>query len=114
MGFFERRRGRVKNQLPKHLRPLPRWPIYLQMALNLAIAITLSTLMINQDDYLTDAGPAVGMVVCLLFLIYTLISAFQMRHRYEKTKEHRLTVINLWLMGIAFLMFPICVGTFLR
>ena len=113
MNHLERRRKAAKNQLPRHLRPLPRWPIALQMLLNLAIVITLSTLMIQRDEFVTEAAPALGMVVCLLLLIYTLISALQLKQRYQKTPAQRLTVINIWLMGAAALMFPISVAFFL-
>ena len=53
------------------------------------------------------------MVVCLLLLIYTLITALQLRHRYQKTPHQRLTRLNLWMMGIAALMFPMSVAYFL-
>jgi hypothetical protein len=113
MSYLERRRKVAKNQLPKHLRPLPRWPIVLQIILNLAIVITLATLMINRDDFVTEAGPAVGLVICLLLLIYTLISALQLKHRYQKAPGYRLAVINVWIMGVAALMFPLSVAFFL-
>ena len=112
-GYLEKRRAAARNRLPKHLRPLPRWPILLQMALNLGLIVTLSTLMINRDDYLTEAGPAAGLVVCLLLLIYTLISALQLRHQYQKAPGYRLTVVNLWLMILAAILFPIGVASFL-
>jgi hypothetical protein len=113
-GYLERRRERKKNQLPKHLRPVSRWPLVFHLALNIGIFLTLLTLVINQDDYVTDAGPAVIMVICLLLLIYALISAFQLRQRFEKLKGHRLAQINLWVMFLALVMFPICVANFLR
>jgi hypothetical protein len=111
--FWEKRQAAKKNQLPKHLRPLPRWPIVIQIALNLGIIVTLSTLMLNRDDYLTEAGPAIGLVLSLLFLIYTLISALQLRQRYKKAPGYRWTQVNLWLMIVAAILFPIGVACFL-
>ena len=111
--YLEKRQAAKKNQLPKHLRPLPRWPIAIQIVLNLAIIVTLSTLMLNRDDYLTEAGPAVGLVLSLLFLIYTLISALQLRQRYQKVPGHRWTQVNFWLMVVAAILFPIGVACFL-
>ena len=113
MTYLERRSQTAKNQLPRHLRPLPRWPLVVQIILNLAIFITLVTLMINRDDFVTEAGPAVGLVMCLLLLIYTLISALQLKHRYLKAPGHRLAVINVWIMALAALMFPLSVAFFL-
>ena len=113
MTHLERRRKKAENQLPKHLRPLPRWPIVLQMVLNVAIAFTLAWLMINRDDFMTEAVPALGLVVCLLLLIYTLISALQLKLRYHKLPGHRLAAINVWLMWTAALMFPLSVAFFL-
>jgi hypothetical protein len=113
MNHLERRRRAATNRLPKHLRPLPLWPIVLQMVLNLSIVITLATLMIERDDFVTEAAPAVGLVGCLLLLIYTLISALQLKQRYQKIPGHRLAVINLWMMGLAALMFPMSVAYFL-
>ncbi|SRR5258708_6681160 len=113
MGYWERRRQEKKNQLPKHLRPLLRRPVFVQMVLNTGIIITLSWLMLNRDEFLTEAAPAVGLVVCLLLLIYTLISALQLKHRFLKAPGYRLTLINLWIMGIAWLLFPISVTVFL-
>ena len=113
MGYWERRSRAAKNKLPKHLRPLPRWPIVVQMVFNLGITATLTTLMIHQEDYVTEAGPAVAMVICLLTLIYTLISAFQLKRRYKNIKGRRLAQINFWFMAIALLMFPLSVAVFL-
>src|SRR4051812_46007271 len=87
--YLERREKAAKNQLPKHLRPLPRWPIVLQIALNSGIIFTLSWLMMSRDEFMTEAAPAVGMVVCLLLLIYTLITALQMKARYFKLPGYR-------------------------
>ena len=111
--YLERREKAAKNRLPKHLRPLPRWPIGLQMILNTAIIVTLSWLMISRDDFMTEAAPAVGMVVCLLLLIYSLITALQMKHRYHNLPGHRLARMNVWLMAIAALLFPASVAFFL-
>jgi hypothetical protein len=113
MAFWERREQRLRNQLPRHLRPLPSWPIWLQIALNIGIAITLASLMANRDEFFSEAVPAMGMVICLLLCIYTLISAVQLKSRYLKTPLHKLAQINLWLMIIAFLMLPASVSYFL-
>ena len=111
--YLQKRKEATKNQLPKHLRPLPRWPIFVQITLNLAIILTLSSLMMNRDDFVTEAAPAIGLVLCLLFLIYTLISALQLRQRYQKVSGARWVKINLWLMIFAAILFPISVASFL-
>ena len=113
MTYLERRQKAAQNQLPKHLRPLSLWPIFLQIALNVSIIITLSWLMISRDDFMTEAAPAVGLVVCLLFLIYALITALQLKQRYHKLPGHRWAVINVWLMALAAVMFPASVAFFL-
>ncbi|OGR90136.1 MAG: hypothetical protein A2992_08955 [Elusimicrobia bacterium RIFCSPLOWO2_01_FULL_59_12] len=113
MGHLERRRKVAQNQLPKHLRPLPRWPIVIQLALNSGIFITLSWLMLNRDEFLTEATPALGLVVCLLLLIYTLISAMRLKQRYKHLPGRRLAALNVWLMGLAALMIPLSVAYFL-
>src|SRR5262245_48578156 len=103
--YLERRREHARNQLPKHLRPLPYWPIYLQMVLNIAITSTLIWLMLSRDEFMTEAAPALGLVICLLLLIYTLISALQLKQQYDKAPGYRWTKINMGLMVIAFLTF---------
>ena len=113
VGYLERREEAKRNRLPKHLRPLPRWPLFLQIGLNVGIFITLCWLMINRDEFMTEATPALGLVICLLLLIYTLISALQLRQRYAKLPGQRLAKLNLWLMGAAALMFPISIAYFL-
>src|SRR5579864_113498 len=89
MGYWERRQKAAYNQLPKHLRPPAIWPIGIQMAINTAVFLALVTLMVNKDDYVTDAGPAITMVVCLLVLIYTVINGVRMRNHYQNTRGHR-------------------------
>src|SRR5262249_18466677 len=91
----------AKNQLPKHLRPISRRPILFQMLLNIAIGIFLCGLMWNRDEFMSEATPAIGLVTCLICLIYTLITALQYRHRYTKAAYQRLTTMNLGLMGFA-------------
>lgn len=113
MGYIERRQRATQNQLPKHLRPLPAYPIYIQIALNVGVIVTLAWLMMSRDDFMTEAAPALGMVLCLLVLIYTLTTAFQLKRRYHSTRLRRWTVFNLWLMGLAGLMFPVSVAYFL-
>jgi hypothetical protein len=111
--YLEKRRERARNRLPRHLRPLSRGPVYFQMVLNAAIFITLSWLMINRDDFLTEAAPALGLVVCLLLLIYTLIKALQLKQQFQKAPGQRLTAINFWMMVAAGLLFPASVAYFL-
>jgi hypothetical protein len=113
MGYLDKRKKAKQNQLPRHLRPLPLWPIYFQMLLNAGIFFTLSWLMWNRDEFVTEAAPAIGLVVCLLLLIYTLITALQLKQRYEKLPGHRWAKINVWLMIAAGLMYPASVAFFL-
>jgi hypothetical protein len=112
-GYLERRRKKAENQLPRHLRPLPMWPIYFQMALNLGLILTLSWLMSNRDEFMSEATPALGLVICLLTTIYTLISALQLKRRYSKSPGFRWAKWNVWLMGVAALMVPLSVAFFL-
>jgi hypothetical protein len=102
IGYWEKRQLAARNRLPKHLRPPARWPIVVQMALNIAILITLSTLMMNKDEYVTDAGPAI-----------TVIEGFQMKNRYINTRGARLAKFNFWLMALAFISWPMAVAVFL-
>ncbi len=111
--FWERRRQTAQNQLPRHLRAPSKWPIRFQLLLNLGILITLITLMLNKDDYVSEAGPAIGLVVCSLLLIYTLIAALQLRQRFDKIDGQKLAKVNVWLMVIAFLSLPLAIATFL-
>ncbi len=113
MNYLEKRQKAKQNQLPKHLRPLPRWPIDVQMVLNAGIFYTLAWLMWNRDEFLSEATPALGMVVCLLLLIYSLIAALQLKEKYKNTTYAKRARINVWLMGAAALMFPASVAFFL-
>ena len=61
-------------------------------------------MMDDRDDYVSEAGPAIALVICLLLLIYALISAVRMRRAFEKTRGLRLAKINLVLMIFAFLV----------
>jgi hypothetical protein len=114
MTYLEKRRAAKRNQLPKHLRPLSKKPIVFQIVLNLGIVFTLSWLMFNRDEFMTEAAPALGMVICLLLLIYSLINALQLRQRYQKIPGQRLAKLNVWLMGCAALLFPMSVAFFLN
>ena len=49
MGYIERREKAAQNQLPKHLRPLPGYPVFVQIALNAGIIFTLPWLMLNRE-----------------------------------------------------------------
>jgi len=113
VGWWERRRQAARNRLPKHLRPPALWPIGLQIVLNLAIMIALLTLISNRDDYVTDAGPAITMVICLLFLIFTVIEGFKMRAQYKGTRGQRWAKLNFSLMIVAFLCWPASVAFYL-
>jgi hypothetical protein len=112
-GYLEKRRAAARNQLPKHLRPLQRRPILFQIALNAAIGFALCWLMWNRDEFMTEAAPAVGLVISLIFLVYTLITAMQYRSRYAKTPHDRLARINVWVMAVAALLWPASVAFFL-
>ena len=82
----EKQRKEKQNQLPKHLRPPEIWPIWIQIALNVGLIVMLCNMMIDRDDYLTEAGPAIGMIVAFLFLIFTVIEAVRYRRHYEKIR----------------------------
>jgi hypothetical protein len=113
MSYVERRRLAKANQLPRHLRPVPQWPIVVQMGINGGISFTLGYLMFNRDEFMTEAAPALGMVICLLLIIYTLITALQLKQRYRKIPGQRLASLNVWLMGVAAFLFPVSVAFFL-
>lgn len=102
-GYIEKRRKAKHNQLPKHLRPVPTWPIGVQLLLNAALIVTLYNMMVDREEYLTEAGPAVLLIVCLLLLIYTFISAFQLKRRFPTGRAKRFTTLNFWLMILAFI-----------
>jgi magnesium-transporting ATPase (P-type) len=111
--YWEKRQKAARNRLPKHLRPPSRWPILLQIALNLGIFIALTHLMWNKEEFLTDAGPAITMVVCFLLLIYSMITAVRLRLRYRQTRGQRWASLNFYLMILAFLSWPAAVAVFL-
>lgn len=111
--YLERRQHTAKNQLPKHLRPLPLWPLWLQIVINIAVMTTVILLIVNRDDFLTEAAPGMGLVICLLTLIYTLISAFKLRHRYQKVKGRHLALVNLGLMIAAFVSWVVSIVMFM-
>jgi len=111
--YLEKRRKAKQNQLPKHLRPLPIWPIGIQLVLNAGLIVALFNLMVDRDDYLTEAGPAIILVVCLLILIYTLITAFRLRHVHDKTRGQKWAKLNIALMILAFLCWAGTIVVFL-
>ena len=113
VGYMEKRREAKRNQLPKHLRPLSMIPIYVQLALNTAIIIALAWLMLNQDEFVTEAAPAMVMVICFFLLIFTLVEAFQLHNRYKGLKGERWVKVNAGLMGIAFLTWVASVVNFI-
>ncbi len=112
--FLERRQKAARNRLPSHLRPPARWPIVVQIILNVAIIGTLIALISNIDDFVTDAVPAVVMIVCLLFLIYTIISGMRLRAKFLKRDGHRLAQVNFWMVIAALVLWPATVAFFLR
>lgn len=111
--YVRKRRLAKHNRLPKHLRPPEIWPLWIQIALNSGLIIALCNLMIGRDDYLTEAGPAVAMVVCFLFQIFTLIEAVRYRRHYAKTRGSRLAAVNFGLMIVAFLSWAASIVVFL-
>jgi hypothetical protein len=111
--WWEKRRKKKQNQLPKHLRPPEIWPIWIQIALNAGLIVMLCNLMIDRDDYLTEAGPAIAMIVAFLFLIFTMIEAVRYRRHYENTRGTRLAKINFVLMILAFLSWTGSIVVFL-
>jgi hypothetical protein len=112
--WLERRRVARLNQLPKHLQPVSIRPILLQLVLNTAIIVTFSILMLNKDEYVSNAGPAMGLVICLLFLFYTVPSSYRLHRRHKGVRGQRLAKLNIWLAGIAFLFLPISIAVFLE
>jgi hypothetical protein len=111
--YLEKRQKAKQNQLPKHLRPLPTTPIIFHVLLNSAIIATLVYLIANRDEFLTEGGPGLALVVCLLLLIFTLVSAFTLRSRYSKIAGQRLASWNMRLMWIAFVLWAATVAFFL-
>ena len=113
VGYWERRQKAAYNRLPKHLRPPAIWPIGIQVVINAAVFVTLVTLMVNKDEYVTEAGPAITMVLCLLVLIYTVINGVRMRNDYRNIRGQGLAKFNFWLMVAAFIAWPLSVAVFL-
>ena len=111
--YVKKRRLAKQNQLPKHLRPLALWPLWIQMALNSALIVVLCNLMIDQDDFVTEAAPAMVMIVAFLFLIFTLIEAIRYCRAYVNIRGSRLAKINFALMVIAFLSWAGSIVVFL-
>ncbi len=101
--LLEKRRRAKENLLPKHLRPRPVWPIGVQVLLNVGLLVTLYNMMIDRDDYASEAAPAIVLVICLLLLIYTFLSAVRLKHRYAVGRGRRLAKLNVWLMVLSFL-----------
>ena len=111
--YLEKRRKAKANQLPKHLRPPEVRPLWIQLILNSAIILTLCNLMADRDDFMSEAGPAVTLVVCLLLLIYTLITAMRLRHIHENSRGQKLAKLNVGLMVLAFLLWAASIVVFL-
>ena len=113
LNYLENRKKAKANQLPKHLRPPEVRPLWIQLILNSAIIVTLCNLMVDRDDFMSEAGPAITLVICLLLLIYTLITALRLRHTYEKTRGQKLAKLNVALMVFAFLLWAASIVVFL-
>jgi len=111
--YLDERRKAKANQLPKHLRPPEVRPLWVQIFLNSALIVTLCNLMADRDDFMSEAGPAITLVVCLLLLIYTLITALRMRHIYENSRGQKLATLNVGLMLFAFLLWAASIVVFL-
>jgi hypothetical protein len=112
-GFIEKRRKLRQKRLPKHLQPLPLWPVWFQVALNFLLIGTNLTLIWNKDEYLTDVGPSIPMIVGLLFLFYAVISAFQLRSQFFKGRGARLVKIDIALTVLSFLTWTGAIVAFL-
>ena len=111
--YLEKRKTASKNRLPKHLRPPSLWPLGAQLLLNLANIVALLTLILNKDDYLSDAGPAITMIVCLLVTIYTFVEGYQLDRRHRKIRGRRLARLNWALSFFAFLTWAATVAVYL-
>jgi hypothetical protein len=111
--ILENRQKAKRNRLPKHLRPIPLWPIGVQMVLNAGLGITLTNLMLDRDEYLSEFGPAIALVACLLLLIYTLISAVRLRRLHDQTRGQKWAKINLALMALAFFSWALSIVVYL-
>src|SRR5258706_6279537 len=88
--YLDKKRKSKETGLPKRLRPREIWSLWIQIVLNSGLIIALFNLMVDRDDYLTEAGPAIVLVVCLLLLIYALISAVRLRRFHEKIRGQKL------------------------
>ena len=111
--WWDRRRKEKENRLPRHLRPPAIWPLWIQVALNIGLIVTLWNLMIGRDDYLTEAGPAITMGICFLVLIFTIIESVRMRRFYDKRRGVKLSKVNMVLTILAFLSWAGCIVVFL-
>lgn len=100
--YIAKKRAARRNQLPKHLRPPAVWPLTVQIFLNSGLIITLYNMMVDREEYMTEAAPAVKIVICLMLLIYTFIQAFRLRRRYNGIAGNKRSKINMGLMLIAF------------
>lgn len=99
--------------MPDHLLPPPTWPIYVHLALNFGIAYALYSVMVDQDEYLTDYGPAIVMSICIILLLYTGVSAVRFKRRYRGLRGGKLAKINFWVMLMAALLWPATVVFYL-
>jgi hypothetical protein len=111
--YLEKRKKAAMNRLPKHLRAPTLWPLAVQVALNLAILITLTTLVLNKDDYLSDAGPAITMIICLLLVIFCIVEGIQFRRRYHQIRGERWARLNFILAILSFLAWAATVAIYI-
>ena len=111
--LINQRREAARNRLPKHLRPPSRGPILVQLALNAGLIVVLCTIMLNKDDYVSEAGPAIALIVCLLFLIGTVATAVHYRKLYRGTPLQRWAKLNFGFMVVALLCWPAAIYVYL-
>ena len=102
------------QQLPKHLQPISLWPLRFQIFMNVVFIFTQITLLVKRDDFLTEVGPAIPMIISLLFLFYAVVSAFQARSSFHKGRGARLAKANFVLAVIFFLSWAGTVVIFLQ
>jgi len=112
--WLEKRREVRRNQLPEHLRPVPTWPIVIQIILNIGIAYSLLSLMWNRDDVFSEGKAGAGISVCMLLVIATLVQAIRYKRRYAGIPGQRLAKINFWVMVFAFLCLPAAISVFMN
>ena len=110
--YLEKRRLAKINQLPKHLRAPEQWPIALQIALNISLLYTFIYLMWYREEFVTEAYPGMAIVICTVFLFYTVPAAIRLRRKFKGIKGSRWTHLNFWIMIIAAFLLPVTIAYF--